>query len=205
MDVTGSALELTAWRGERVNTQFVIWNKGETKHEAVFMLSDLTDERDNVISRENISAGYVETVVTDKFSDCGKHEVDTYGTYIVADMIDNKTSRVFAASDTRGVWMCIQIPQEASAGIYKGSVFVESKDGTTQELKYSVEVLDRILPSPDSWNFHLDFWQNPYAVARVHNVDLWSKAHFDAMRPYMLMLASAGQMINKAKKQLNKL
>ena len=194
-DVFGSALELTAWRGERVNAQFVVWNEDETIHEASFMLSDLTDKQNNEITRDHISAGYVETVITDKFSDCGKHEVDKYGTYLVADMIDNKSSRVFAASDTRGVWMTIQIPQEASAGIYKGSVAVESKDGTTKVLKYSVKVLDRILPSPDTWNFHLDFWQNPYAIARVHNVDLWSEEHFDAMRPYMLMLASAGQKV----------
>ena len=135
-DVVASALELTAWRGERVNVQFVVWNEGETEHEATFTLSNLTDKQNNEISRENVSAGYVETVITDKFSDCGKHEADKYGTYLVADMIDNKSSRVFAASDTRGVWMCIQIPQEAGAGIYKGSVSVESKDGTTQMLKY---------------------------------------------------------------------
>ncbi|RLE02644.1 MAG: hypothetical protein DRJ13_05350, partial [Bacteroidetes bacterium] len=194
-DVSGSALELTAWRGERVNAQFVVWNEGETEQGAAFTLANLTDNRDNEISSENISAGYVETVVTDTFSGCGRHEVEKYGTYVVADMIDNKTSRIFAPDDTRGAWMTIQIPQEAKAGIYMGSVTVESKDGTTQVLKYSVKVLDRILPSPDQWNFHLDFWQNPYAIARVHNVDLWSEEHFEAMRPYMLMLASAGQKV----------
>ena len=194
-DVDGSVLELTAWRGERVNAQFVVWNEGETEQEASFILSDLTDKRDNEISSENISSGFVETVITDKFSDCGKHEVDKYGSYLVADMIDNKSSRIFAPTDTRGAWMTIQIPQEAKAGIYKGGVAVKSKDGATQVLKYSVKVLDRILPSPDQWNFHLDFWQNPYAIARVHNVDIWSEEHFDAMRPYMLMLASAGQKV----------
>jgi hypothetical protein len=194
-DVDGSVLELTAWRGERVNAQFVVWNEGETEQEASFILSDLTDKRDNEISSENISSGFVETVITDEFSDCGRHEVDKYGTYVAADMIDNKSSRVFAPADTRGAWMTIQIPQEANAGIYKGSVAVKSKDGATQVLKYSVNVLDRILPSPDQWNFHLDFWQNPYAIARVHNVDIWSEEHFDVMRPYMLMLASAGQKV----------
>jgi len=194
-DVVGSELELTAWRGERVNAQFIVWNAEETELEATFELSNLIDKQNIEISSENISAGYVETVITDTFSGCGRHEVDKYGTYIVADMIDNKTSRVFAPEDARGAWMTIQIPQEAKAGIYMGLVTVESKDGTTQMLKYSVKVLDRILPSPDQWNFHLDFWQNPYAIARVHNVDLWSEEHFEAMRPYMLMLASAGQKV----------
>ena len=194
-DVDGSVLELAAWRGERVNAQFVVWNESETDQDATFTLSNLTDKQNNEIYSENISAGYVETVVTDTFSGCGRHEVDKYGTYVVADMIDNKTSRVFAPADTRGAWMTVQIPQGAKAGIYKGSVAVKSKDGTTQVLKYSVKVLDRVLPSPDQWNFHLDFWQNPYAIARVHNVELWSEEHFEVMRPYMLMLASAGQKV----------
>jgi len=194
-DVGRSAIELTAWRGERVNAQFVVWNDGEIDQEAAFTLSNLTDKQNNDISRDNISAGFVETVVTDTFSGCGRHEVDKHGTYVVADMIDNKKSRVFALSDTRGAWMTVQIPQEAKAGIYKASITVESQDGTTQVLKYSVKVLDRILPSPHKWNFHLDFWQNPYAIARVHQVDLWSEEHFEAMRPYILMLASAGQKV----------
>ena len=37
-DLVGSALELTAWRGERVNAQFVVWNVSETEHEAAFAL-----------------------------------------------------------------------------------------------------------------------------------------------------------------------
>ncbi len=193
--ISGTALELTAWRGERINAQFVVWNVGETEQEAAFTLSDLLADQNRLISRENISAGYVETVITDEFSDCSRHEVDKYGAFVVADMIDNKSTRVFAPADTRGGWMTMQIPQEAVAGVYKGSVAVESENGATQVLNYSIKVRDRILPSPDQWNFHLDFWQNPYAIARVHEVDLWSEEHFDAMRPYMALLASAGQKV----------
>jgi len=38
-------------------------------------------------------------------------------------------------------------------------------------------------------------WQNPYAVARFHQVPLWSEAHFDAIRPVMKKLADAGQKV----------
>ena len=194
-DVSGSELELMAWRGERVNTQFVVWSEGETELEATIELSKLIDKQNNEISSENISVGFVETVLTDKFSGCSKHEVDKYGTYVFADMIDNKSARVFAPSDTRGAWMTIQIPQEAKAGSYTGKVVVTSTGSKPQELTYSITVLDRILPLPDKWKFHLDFWQNPYAFARVHSLELWSKEHFEAMRPYMEMLASAGQKV----------
>jgi Glycoside hydrolase 123, catalytic domain/Glycoside hydrolase 123 N-terminal domain len=190
-----SVLELTAWRGERVNAQFVLCNGGESELETKFTLSDLTEKGNRVISRDHISAGYVETVITDEFSACGRHEVDRYGSYAVADMIDNKASRIFAPAEARGVWMSIQIPREAEAGVYKGNVVVESSPGTSRLLNYSIKVLDRVLPSPDTWTFHLDFWQNPYALARIHQVDLWSEEHFNAMRPSMEMLASAGQKV----------
>lgn len=43
--------------------------------------------------------------------------------------------------------------------------------------------------------FHLDLWQNPYAVARYYNVPLWSRQHFDIMKPLMQQLANAGQKV----------
>ena len=58
-----------------------------------------------------------------------------------------------------------------------------------------VQVADRVLPEPRDWRFHHDLWQNPYAVARIFDVPLWSKEHFDRMRPLMQLLAAAGQKV----------
>ena len=52
------------------------------------------------------------------------------------------------------------------------------------ELQIEVDVLNRTLPAPKDWAFHLDLWQNPYSVARYYQVPLWSKEHFDAMRDH---------------------
>ena len=41
------------------------------------------------------------------------------------------------------------------------------------------------------WTFHLDLWQNPYAVARYYNVAPFSQEHFDLMRPIMKRYADA--------------
>jgi len=64
---------------------------------------------------------------------------------------------------------------------------------TTFRLSYSIPVKVHILPPPSAWSFHLDLWQHPAAIARVHDVPLWSDQHFELMRPYYTMLASAGQ------------
>ena len=61
------------------------------------------------------------------------------------------------------------------------------------EYQIEVEVLSNELPPPRKWDFHLDLWQNPFAVARYYDVDPWSGEHFEKMRPTMEMLAGAGQ------------
>ena len=68
-------------------------------------------------------------------------------------------------------------------------------DGKAFRLPLTVQVVDRVLPEPKDWKFHLDLWQNPYAVARYFDVPLWSDAHFEKMRPLMKMLADAGQKV----------
>ena len=83
--------------------------------------------------------------------------------------------------------MNIWVPQSAKAGKYKGTLTVTGKNASPMELQIEVDVLNRTLPAPKDWAFHLDLWQNPYSVARYYQVPLWSKEHFDAMRPIMKM------------------
>ncbi len=55
-----------------------------------------------------------------------------------------------------------------------------------------VKVLDRVLPPAKEWRYFLDLWQHPWAVARWHQVEPFSPAHYAAMRPLWEMLAAAG-------------
>ncbi len=56
-----------------------------------------------------------------------------------------------------------------------------------------VTVLDRALPPPKEWNFYLDLWQHPWAVARLAKAKPFSKEHYAAMKPVWELLATAGQ------------
>ena len=62
-------------------------------------------------------------------------------------------------------------------------------------LHLELEVVNHTLPTPDKWSYHLDLWQHPSAVARAYGVELWSDAHFEAMKPLMKRLADAGQKV----------
>ncbi len=186
-----------AWRGERVNFQLLVTNRQDTPttpmndREVGYRFSELRNGS-NVIPSTNVVGGFVQYVITDKFTGCGKHEVDAYGENLVADRITDENPSIVPMGGYRGLWLTVQVPQDAAPGTYKGYVELEC-EGKAAKYNYSVKVLGRTLPSPKEWSFHLDLWQNPYAVARVHNVEVWSDKHFEVLRPYMLKLASAGQ------------
>ena len=181
---------VVAWRGERVNLQLVVEN-GAKEFAVEYKFSNLECDND-VIPASNVVGGFVQPVITDRFTGCGRHAVDAYGEVPVADRITGTNPTVLDAAARRGLWLTVQVPQDAKAGIYKGVVELVC-DGEKTEYGYTVQVLDRTLPAPKEWAFHLDLWQNPYAIARVHKVELWSNEHFEVLRPYMLKLASAGQ------------
>lgn len=184
-----------AWRGERVNFQLLVANRKnapeQNGREVGYRFSELKNGS-NVIPSTNVVGGFVQYVITDKFTGCGKHEIEAYGENLVADRVTDTNPTTVPNDSYRGLWLTVQIPQDAAPGTYKGYVELEC-EGKTAKYNYSVKVLGRTLPSPKEWSFHLDLWQNPYAVARVHNVEVWSDKHFEVLRPYMLKLASAGQ------------
>ena len=189
--VTDEAVNhVVAWRGERVNLQLVVDN-GAKESVVEYRFSDLKCGR-GIIPAANVVGGFVQPVLTDKFTGCGRHEVDAHGEVPVADRITAADTTVLAGGARRGLWLTVQVPQDVKPGTYKGTVELVS-GGKKTKYGYSIKVLDRTLPAPKEWAFHLDLWQNPYAIARVHNVELWSNEHFEVLRPYMLKLASAGQ------------
>ena len=181
-----------AWRGERVNFQLLVSNKGGDS-EVTYSFSPLKNGK-NIIPCDNVVGGFVQPVITDRFTGCGQHAVDANGCNLVADRITDTATTLMEANTSRGLWLTVQIPADAKPGSYKGCVTVTSA-GKSKSYTYTVKVLNRTLPAPADWRFHLDFWQNPYAVARVHNVELWSQEHFDVLRPYMLKLAAGGQKV----------
>ena len=176
---------LRAWRGERVSAQAVLATPTDLG-EVSFEVSDLKCGR-NVIPASAVKKYFVRYVMADSYK-------DRNDTVLVADRLDPVGSLKVEANTARPLWLDIHVPAEAKAGTYKGTVTV-SCDGKKLALPLQLQVADRLLPAPSQWSFHLDLWQNPYAVARYFEVPLWSQQHFDLMRPIMELLAAAGQKV----------
>ena len=177
-----AAPALTAWKGERVSAQAVF--SADSDRELTISASDLKCG-ENVIPTSCISYGFVDYVIADYFERMGEN------VKLQPDRIVNAESRTVPAGCNCPVWFTIKVPQGTPAGRYKGCVSA-SFDGKTINLPLSVTVTKRVLPVPEEWSFHLDLWQDPYAFARYFNVPLWSKEHFDAMRPIVRKYAEAG-------------
>ena len=181
----------TAWKGEKVHTQLLVWTK-QPISQISYTTGKLINEKGQTIPPENISAGFVRYVITDEFAGgCGYRKPADFDSSILADAIDIISSIPVKANTVQPIWLSIHIPQNVAPGNYKGSISV--KADKTYTLHYTVKVISRTLPPPDKWTFDLDLWQHPAAIARVHDVPLWSDKHFELMKSYYSMLAGAGQ------------
>ena len=178
-------LLLDAWRGERVSAQAVLSTPVDLAR-VTFEVSDLRNGK-AIIPASRINKYFVRYVMTDW------HE-NKADSFLLPDHLSPDTEMKVEAHTTRPLWLDIRVPQDAKPGTYKGTLTVNC-DGQAFTLPLSLQVCSRVLPEPSEWAFHLDLWQNPYAVARYFNVPLWSKAHFDHMRPIMKLLADAGEKV----------
>lgn len=189
-------INLTAWKGERVSAQLVVWTP-EALNNLSFIVSDLTSGKET-ITKDNILTGFVRYVMTDELNKdgkggCGHRKSSDYDSTLVADPIDHLASTLTVpANATQCGWISVRVPQQVKAGKYTGIVTVKDGDKVLSELKIAINVKNRTLPASTEWAFHLDLWQNPYAEARYYNVEPFSKEHFDRMRPDMQNYVNAG-------------
>lgn len=191
---TSKAFEFSAWKGEKVNTEILIWAP-EGLENAEVTISDLKSGK-NVIPSEAASIHFVRYVIGDELAEgygqCGARDTTNWKSISEADMLDSTSSSPVNASECQPVWITVNVPSGTVPGRYKGVVTVTS-EGISKTLGIELQVKDLLMPEPSDWTFHLNLWQNPYSVARYYNVPLWSKEHFDYMRPLMKALADAGQ------------
>lgn len=166
-------IDLVAWRGERVNAQVVV--SSDVEHRSLrFESARLSGESVSI----DVRPRFVRYVLAD-----GTPQGDILDTAEVLDL---------AAGANRPVWIKIDVPPDTHPGVYQGSVVVRSDSGTV-DFPIRLEVIDARLPPPNEWEVHLDLWQHPDAVARWHDVPLWSDEHLALMKPGMIRLANAGQ------------
>ncbi len=183
-----------AWRGERLSAQLVLWSAG-SEQQVECSFEDFISG-DNKLPADIAQARFVKYVMTDVFGPgCGYRKPEDFPSSLSPDALDNVSCYNIPSNTVRPVWVTIDIPANARPGIYTSRMKIAASGKEKYTFDMQLEVLDRTLPPPSEWAFHLDLWQHPAAVARYYQVPVWSDEHFEYMRPLMKKLADTGQKV----------
>ena len=188
-------VKLQGWKGERVHCKLIVWTKGND--EDITIKASGFRNGNSQIDQANTSVSVIRYVLADEFlnergASCGPRDNDKVPAHLSPDLLSRENSFLLNARSSRPVWISVDIPPETPAGTYAGTISMKSASSTVTH-SVTLEVLDHRLPPPSEWSFHLDLWQNPFAVARIHHVKLWSRQHLDLLEPLLKKLANAGQ------------
>ena len=184
---------ISAWKGERANIQALLYSKSDQGTLSVRMTEWMKGGKATGIN--SAEARFVNYVITDDFTSCGNNSMN-YPTWLVADVIDQDKPHAVPAMETRPVWCTVEVPRDIEAGEYTTTLEVLDENGNVvKSLALNVNVNSHSLPTVANQKFHLDFWQQPYAVSRYYGVERWSDEHFEALRPYLAALGRAGQRV----------
>ena len=199
MDKISKSRSITAWKGERISSQFAVWGTAGV-YGLNFSVSELKSSTTRFkIGKDKIFTGFVRYVMTDELNKdkrgaCGhRNDLSLFDSTLVADPIDHITKSLkVERMASQGCWIRVDVPRNAPEGNYSGIVTVRNGEDVIGTLKLNVKVLPKALPAPHDRRFHLDLWQNPYAVARYHKVSPWSDEHMKVLKPYMELYRDAG-------------
>lgn len=194
--------KLTAWKGERVSAQAVIWTSNNISSLS-YELTDLKNKNGNyLLPASAITSGFVRYVMTDELNKdkkgaCGNRPDPTlFDSSLVADPIDIHLKSISVNKmNSQSIWLSCNVPVETMPGLYQGELVIKNNNEIIGHLSIDIQVVNNDLAAPENYSFHLDLWQNPFSVARVQEVNLWSDEHFETLRPVMKMLADAGQKV----------
>ena len=184
----------TAWRGEKVSAQVLVWTNKDLKNVKCEVSN--FKAKGATLPASIAEARFVRYTLADEVSEscrCGRP--NGHPAILQADMLDDIEALDVEANTARPIWITVDVPQDAKAGVYKATVKVSHCGLCSETLPLELVVVNQVLAEPSEWSFHLDLWQHPSAAARAAGVELWSDEHYEVMRPLMQMLADAGQKV----------
>ncbi len=90
------------------------------------------------------------------------------------------------------LWITVEVPKEARAGEYTGTLTVAAKGVEPREVPLSVGISDWTLPPGGEFAVHMDFMQSPDTVAMAYGVPMWSDEHMRLLDRTFALLAGMG-------------
>ena len=139
----------TAWRGEKINIQFVLWtNRGARQVQVI--PKKLKNEKNQIIDPSNLQARFVRYALSDDYFYGCNPNTQRKSPILVADILDNLDCLDIPANTTRPVWLTIDIPSDAAPGMYQGTITIKAKGENDKSLMIHLELLTLELPPPSA-------------------------------------------------------
>lgn len=183
----------SGWKGERLNTEILLWTR-DGANQVAFSATSLSDGQGHMIPSSNLVMNFMKYVISDDGGNgCGDNR--TRPTQQIADVLDTVTQVNIAAQSCQPLWVAVNLPSTATAGIYQGQITVSYSGGSSIVFQISVEVLNITLPPVANWAYHHDHWQNPWAVSRYYGVTPWSQSHWNYLQPLLQLAQQGGQKV----------
>ena len=185
--------EATGWKGERLNTQLLIWSP-DTLPQIRIATHDLVGAHGRVLSKRNMQVNLVRYVLSNypygaKAASCDVTASDT--AYLMPDRLEALERFDLPGRTVRPIWVSLDIPPGTEAGTYEGTIDVGSEKSRVP-MQVKIRVQNQLLPKPAEWKFRLDLWQNPWVVAWYYNLEPWSDEHKALLKKHLQLYADAG-------------
>ena len=90
------------------------------------------------------------------------------------------------------IWITVDIPAEASAGNYEGTLTISARGQESVDVPVTLQVAGWKLPHPSDWETFVGLIQPPASVALKYNVPLWSDEHFQLVEKSFALIAKIG-------------
>jgi hypothetical protein len=175
LDESVKTLRLTGWRGERVAGQIVVWSGGE--------INQLRASADTLAGAKPIL-----NFIAFAHGSAGAPYDGLY-----ADILDTVSEVNAEAESTQSLWFSLDIPANARVGHHQSRLTIRAAGMSPIDVEVELEVIGMTLPDASQWSYHLDLWQHPWAIARCHNVEIFSEEFYAIAKPLYQRLADAGQ------------
>ena len=181
------------WRGERLNTQIIVWSP-DTLDQVGFKINDFKNENGKVLDKNNIQLNMVRYVLANypygsPDAICG--ETPYKNGFLMPDRFESFDRFNVPGKTVRPVWLSFNIPGDAAPGTYTGTIEVQDEK-EHKVLQVNIKVQNQTLPKPHDWQYRLDLWQNPWAVANYYHLKPWGEEHKALLKKHLQLYADAG-------------
>ncbi|SNY99503.1 DUF4091 domain-containing protein [Flagellimonas pacifica] len=194
--------KISALKNEQVSAQIAVAAKQHIEDLTV-MVGDFISDYGDKISADNVKVRYAKYVpvhrARSELSWTGKPE-EIFGPEVfgfgapdlVADPLMEMSKVYVPAYRAQPIWFTFFVPKNVKSGIYRGTISIETKEFSTKVIPIAIDVSNNQIPDAEDYEFFLDLWLNPNAIAVAHQVQLWTEEHWILIEKYMQDLVSRG-------------